>query len=827
MTVGEPITSGDGDSPGGDHAGTIPDRFFRTIVESVDDGIFAIDESGTVIYANSGMGDAVGYPPADIVGEELSSVVPEAFSKYRKLARLFTGEDPAGLDGTVADIPAVDRDGDRVWLSIALTTLEYDEQALLIGTVRDVSVRHERKKELERYERIIETIDDVIYVLDENFTITNVNEAVVSMTGYTRDELIGSHASILASEDLIEQAAERSVELLESDRETATIVSEIATKDGGSVPIETRFSLYSFEDGRFGQLGVVRDISDRKQFEETLTALHNSTRELLAVDSRSEVSTHIVETATDVLNLSSAAIYLIDPDENVLRPTACSDDAGGSVDDWPTLEPDTGIPWQVFVNDQKAVIDSGPGEPDSSLPIESGLCVPLGDHGVFVFATANRDALDDDKETLVRLLAASAEEALSRLDREHVIRERDRRLERQNRRLRRLDKVNAIIRDIDQVLVEAESTDEIGDAVCDRLVASDRFAFAWVGELRPADGTVHPRSWSGDGSQYLDDVDFSLGDSREPAVAASTSTELTVVPDVGADLRSEPWRKAALSRDYRSVLSVPLTHGDLTHGVLTVYANETEAFDGMETVFSELGETIANAINAVATKRALLTDSQTELRFRLDVSDDILQRVARQTGSPIEVEGVVPQADGVTRVFFTTARTDPEDFRVEQERSVSVESVDLVAQRDEDYLFEAVLTRPTALSTIVDHGAKIRTVTATGEELTVDVAIPNDADVRGFVEFIQSQFPGAELVSKTERDRPLRTATEFQYEFENRLTDRQMEVLRIAYLRGFFEWPRESSGQEVADSLDISQPTVNRHLRTSERKLFSMLFDGA
>ncbi|MFC6793389.1 helix-turn-helix domain-containing protein [Halobaculum halobium] len=43
---------------------------------------------------------------------------------------------------------------------------------------------------------------------------------------------------------------------------------------------------------------------------------------------------------------------------------------------------------------------------------------------------------------------------------------------------------------------------------------------------------------------------------------------------------------------------------------------------------------------------------------------------------------------------------------------------------------------------------------------------------------------------------------------------------------GFFEWPRESTGQEVADSLDVSQPTVNRHLRASQRKLLTMLLDG-
>lgn len=60
---------------------------------------------------------------------------------------------------------------------------------------------------------------------------------------------------------------------------------------------------------------------------------------------------------------------------------------------------------------------------------------------------------------------------------------------------------------------------------------------------------------------------------------------------------------------------------------------------------------------------------------------------------------------------------------------------------------------------------------------------------------------------------------------DDRFTEKQRQALRTAYLSGYFEWPRASTGEEVADALDITQPTFNRHLRTTERKLFSALFD--
>ncbi|SFR42008.1 HTH DNA binding domain-containing protein [Halogeometricum rufum] len=57
------------------------------------------------------------------------------------------------------------------------------------------------------------------------------------------------------------------------------------------------------------------------------------------------------------------------------------------------------------------------------------------------------------------------------------------------------------------------------------------------------------------------------------------------------------------------------------------------------------------------------------------------------------------------------------------------------------------------------------------------------------------------------------------------LTDKQRTALRVAVVEGYFEWPRETTASELAESLGIAQPTFARHLRVAERKLFSALFD--
>jgi predicted DNA binding protein len=103
------------------------------------------------------------------------------------------------------------------------------------------------------------------------------------------------------------------------------------------------------------------------------------------------------------------------------------------------------------------------------------------------------------------------------------------------------------------------------------------------------------------------------------------------------------------------------------------------------------------------------------------------------------------------------------------------------------------------------------------------VELPQQADVRGLVERFESEYDGVELLAKRETERSGWTAHELREVLETRLTDRQLEVIETAYEAGYFEWPRGSSGQDVAEMLDITQPTFNRHMRRAERVTFSLL----
>jgi len=565
----------------------------------------------------------------------------------------------------------------------------------------------------------------------------------------------------------------------------------------------------------------------RKERERTLTALQASTRELLQAETGSEIGDTIVETLTEDLALADALVYHFDTTTNVLEPVSSALQADAYPGQLRPLTAGAESPiWTAFVEGETQIADSV--APMSGIGGRRSMVVPLGEHGVLAVATAEGETLDKNTHNLVELVAATAEAAFDRVESQATLRERDELLQEQNARLQRLNGINTIIREVDQGLVQATSRDEIEHIVCDRLTTSDRFRFAWIGVPDDVREGVSPRAWSGEDRGYLDSVDLTGSggrDGAEPAITAARAEEVAVVSNVAEDLRGGNWQKEAFSREFQSVISVPLTYGEAGFGALTVYADRPEVVEDMErSVFAELGETIANAINAVDTQQALLNDQAVELEFELgDESRSFLARLAGQIDTAISFEGAIPLSDERSRLFFVARDASPEDLRDVLDRSVAVESSEVVATHDEGHLVEAVVAGPTVAASLVEQGASVRSLTVSGDGVQVVVDVPSSADVREFIQRFQTRYESAQFVARRERDRPMGTPQGLYAELEDRLTDRQLEVLQTAYHSGYFASPRRATGGDVAELLEVSQPTVTEQLRVAERTVLDLL----
>ncbi|ELZ02504.1 bacterio-opsin activator domain-containing protein [Natrialba asiatica] len=785
---------------------------------------------------------------------------------------------------------ATDRETRTLELTVRPVTDETGAVASLFVRATDVTERaaleRERRESEELHRVTLNNMTDTVLITDDEGEFTYVCPNVHFIFGYTDEEIyeFGSIDDLLGPDlfDRDELAAEGVLTNIEC---TAT------DKAGREHTLLVNVREVSIQGGTI--LYSCRDVTMRKRREEALTALHRTARELLYAETDREIADIVVDDATDVLDLEASAVYLFDTDENVFRPAARSTSMRTLHGPLSPQRVGDSIAGEVFVDGESrflADVHESPLLADPTTEIRSAAFVPLGDHGVFVAGSDEVGVFDDIRRELTDLLAATAEAAFDRVDRERTLRERDRELKRRNQQLSRLNRLNELIREIDHELVRAETREEIERGVCDRLTAADRFSFAWIGTTSAAGDRLEPRAHGGTdrGRDYLDSVSFSLSAfesagadaagvtdvtdtadvtdatdaneasetagtddrrtrlrHREPAVRTAVTRDETVVSNVVDNLRDQAWRTDALEREYQSVLAVPLSYDEFTYGVVTVYANQPDAFDDVtRTVLAELGETIASAIAGVERKHALLSNTTTRLEFAVADENFVFTRLARRADCTISFDGGVRQHENGATVFATVGGAPAAAVVTAASELVAVADAQVVSERprsdstdgsgaaagddstdgdEREGTVRLELSRPFAAVQLADHGVVLRSVTATPEFTRVVVDAPYSVDGGGSVDIVTTAFSSVELRSKRQLDRT--TPQDLRSELLDRLTDRQLEVVQLAYYSGYFESPRERSGEEIATMLSISAAAFYRHTRTVQRKLLTILFN--
>jgi predicted DNA binding protein len=212
----------------------------------------------------------------------------------------------------------------------------------------------------------------------------------------------------------------------------------------------------------------------------------------------------------------------------------------------------------------------------------------------------------------------------------------------------------------------------------------------------------------------------------------------------------------------------------------------------------------------------------TELQFRATDEDWFLVQAADRVDADVELVGSVGRADGAISQLFAVRGPDPDVVRELADAAPLAASV--VAEREGECVVSVVVEAPSVSHALASVGGSVEAITASGGEVRLRVVVPPSADPEAVVADVQT-VRDVELLAQREVQRDAASEAGFRAGVERALTDRQLEVLEAAYVAGFFDWPREQTGEEVAAVLDVSPPTFHQHLRVAQRKLVSVLLD--
>ncbi|ELZ43195.1 putative PAS/PAC sensor protein [Halorubrum coriense DSM 10284] len=802
-------------------------RQFDATFHDTRSATWVLDTDGTLKRVNQAARDIINVDADAVVGDPFWTLPwwPSDTQTSDDVRRLIETAQ-RGEFGHVVVTQASATDKRVLDLSVQPVTDERGELTSIIIDSVEITERVDLERQLRRSEKLhrvtLNNMTDTVLMTDEDGEYTYVCPNVHFIFGYTADEIqqLGTIEDLLG-EDLFDRKELAEREVLKNIETTAT------DKAGRKHTLLVNVREVSIQDGTV--LYSCRDITKRKQREQALATLQETARDFLYAETHQEIAQHVVDDTFDVLGLDASAVYLFDADDNQLRPTTHSQALQEAHGPLPAVHADgLDLTSRSFVENETLYFDDVHDADrliNPATDIRSAAYIPLGNHGVFISGSRETGVFDDVTRELADLLAATAEAALDRVSRESQLREQDRELQRQNNQLTTLNRINETIREIDQALVEAETREEIDHTVCEQLTADGRFQFAWIGTLDDAGKTVTPHAWAGTNLGYLDAQSFRVSKERvEPAGRTATTGEATHISNVAADLHAASWRKEAISRDFLSVLSVPLVYNDLSYGVLTMYAETPDAFDEtIQMVVSELGETIAAAISATERKQALLTTSMTRIEYEVSDPSFVLTQLATAADCTLTYEGGVQQTATGNFLFVTVDDAPLERVVAATDGLTVVEDVQQIRGGETGGVLRLRLSEPFLATELAGHGVVLRSVTSTVTGTTLIIDLPASSGVRHVTQLLTDRFGDTALVSKQTREQASEHG--FYASVLDRLTNRQLEVLETAYYSGFFASPRKADGKAVADSLGISPQAFYQHIRSAQRKLFAALVD--
>ena len=257
----------------------------RAVLESAPHPVVVYDRQGAARYINPAFTRLFGWTPDEILGQRID-FVPDS-ERERTLSTI----DQAYAQGFAAfETRRRTRDGRTLAVQIS-AAIFHDISGTPIGMVvnlMDITAQKQTEAALQASQEIFQTIGnaarDAIIMIDDAGRITYWNRAGETLLGYGEAEALGQELDRLIAPERFQQNCRES---FPSFRQTGTggvvgrtVELSARHKQGHEVPIELSIASVRFKD-RWHAVGILRDITDRKQAEMALRDSEDKYRRLV------------------------------------------------------------------------------------------------------------------------------------------------------------------------------------------------------------------------------------------------------------------------------------------------------------------------------------------------------------------------------------------------------------------------------------------------------------------------------------------------------------------------------------------------------------------
>jgi protein-histidine pros-kinase len=242
--------------------------------------IIIINKQNIIIKNNSLADKIFGFiSPNTLINNDLNIIIPNNFKEahhsyvnqyfknpYKRIGRIFNG---------------LQFNGTQIPIEVSLSPVNIDNELYVIAIIREVRER----KQMELFDIIFNTVADGIIIIDADGKIQNINNKILDMFEYKREELLLKKVEVLMPEKFRENHVKlREHFQINNQSRLPGKYFEAQKKSGNTFFVDISLSNIKI-DQSLAIIVIIRDVSERRKFE--LELINTKNQAITALEAKS------------------------------------------------------------------------------------------------------------------------------------------------------------------------------------------------------------------------------------------------------------------------------------------------------------------------------------------------------------------------------------------------------------------------------------------------------------------------------------------------------------------------------------------------------------
>lgn len=252
----------------------LSEQKLKGVLDGIRDGYYEVDLKGNFVFVNKALASAWGRKKEEMIGRNYREFLePESiervFPVFNEVYR--TGKSRGGVEIQVRDVNGTLH---YVEFSVSLKKSGSGQPTGFFGIIHDITERVKNLDELKRayslISNLMEALPDAVYFKDLSGKYQIVNQALASLVGRRKEEIIGKGDKDIFPPDLAGQCLESDEKIIET-RKPAVFYESMVLGNGQVCYFESHKAPVFDGQGRLmGIVGLSRDVTAKRLAEEKL-----------------------------------------------------------------------------------------------------------------------------------------------------------------------------------------------------------------------------------------------------------------------------------------------------------------------------------------------------------------------------------------------------------------------------------------------------------------------------------------------------------------------------------------------------------------------------